>query len=90
VGTREFQAKVAWDLPSLASGATALTDVTATGSRQGDMAQASPVSSTRFIDLTAFVCSNETVRLMVRNISGTRFDLAAATLSVGATKSRAA
>jgi hypothetical protein len=54
------------------------------------MAQASPVSSTRFIDLTAFVCSNETVRLMVRNISGTRFDLAAATLSVGATKSRAA
>jgi hypothetical protein len=62
---------LAWDLPSLASGATALTDVIATGSRQGDMAQASPVSSTRFIDLTAFVCSNKTARVMVRNISGT-------------------
>ncbi len=35
VGTREFQAEVSWDLPSLASGATALTDVTVTGSWQG-------------------------------------------------------
>jgi hypothetical protein len=33
VGTREFQAEVSWDLPSLASGATELTDVTvSTGS----------------------------------------------------------
>jgi len=54
------------------------------------MAQASPVSSTRFMDLTAFVCTNKIVRVMARDISRTTFDLAAATLSVGATKSRAA
>jgi hypothetical protein len=88
VGTREFQAEVSWDLPSLASGATALTDVTVTGSRQGDLAQASLVSSTRFIDLTAFAWTNNTVRVMARNISGATFDLAAATLSVGVTKRR--
>jgi hypothetical protein len=46
---------VSWDLASLASGAAALTDVTVTGTWQGDMAQASLVSSTRFIELTAFV-----------------------------------
>ncbi len=54
VGTREFLAEVSWDLPSLACGATALTDVTVAGALQGDMAQASLVSSMRFIDLTAF------------------------------------
>jgi hypothetical protein len=89
VGTREIQAEVSWDLPSLASGATALTDVTVTGSRQGDMAQASLVSSTRFIDLTAFAWTNNTVRVMARNISGATFDLAAATLSVQVVKRRA-
>jgi hypothetical protein len=88
VGTREFQAEVSWDLPSLASGATALTDVTVAGTRQGDIAQASLVSSTRFIDLTAFAWTNNTVRVMARNISGATFDLAAATLSVGVAKRR--
>ncbi|MFO0158309.1 MAG: hypothetical protein ACK530_02155 [Alphaproteobacteria bacterium] len=88
IGTREFQAEVSWDLPSLASGATALTDVTVAGSRQGDLAQASLVSSTRFIDLTAFAWTNNTVRVMARNISGATFDLAAATLAVGVTKRR--
>lgn len=70
VGTREFQAEVSWDLPSLASGATARTDVTVTGSRQGDIAQASLVSSTRFIDLTAFAWTNNTMRVMARNLGG--------------------
>ena len=82
VGTREFQAEVSWDLPSLASGATAPTDVTVAGTRQGDMAQASLVSSTRFIDLTAIAWTNNTVRVMARNIPGATFDLAAATLSI--------
>jgi hypothetical protein len=90
IGTREFQAEVAWDLPSLASGATALTDVTVAGSRQGDMAQASLVSSTRFIDLTAFAWTNNTVRVMARNISGATFDLAAVTLAVEVRKRRVA
>ena len=83
VGTRKFQAEVSWDLPSLASGATALTDVTLNGSRQGDLALASLVSSTRFIDLTAFAWRNNTVRVMARNISGATSDLAVATLSWG-------
>ncbi|MEI6159637.1 MAG: hypothetical protein WCP77_07385 [Roseococcus sp.] len=48
---REFAAEVFWDLPSLATGATALLDVTVNGARAVDLAQASLVSSTRFIEL---------------------------------------
>ena len=88
VGTREFHAEVSWDLPSLAPGATALIDVTVNGARAGDLAQASLVSSTRFIELDAAVWSNNTVRVMARNISAATFDLAAATLSVAVTKRR--
>ncbi|MBB5691748.1 hypothetical protein GXW77_05315 [Roseomonas alkaliterrae] len=87
-GRREFAAEVSWDLPSLAPGATALTDVTVNGARAGDLATASLVSSTRFIELDAAVWSNNTVRVMARNISAATFDLAAATLSVGVTKRR--
>jgi hypothetical protein len=47
------------------------------------------VSSTRFIELDAAVWSNNTVRVMARNISAATFDLAAAMLSVGVTKRRA-
>ena len=54
--------------------------------RAGDLAQASLVSSTRFIEINAAVWSNNTVRVMARNISGATFDLAAATLSVGVVK----
>ena len=87
-GRREFAAEVSWDLPSLAPGATALIDVTVNGARAGDLAQASLASSTRFIELDAAVWSNNTVRVMARNISGATFDLAAATLSVGVVKRR--
>ncbi|WP_347547178.1 hypothetical protein [Roseomonas sp. CAU 1739] len=72
VGQREFAAEVSWDLPSLAPGATSLLDVTVNGARAGDLAQASLVSSTRFIELDAAVWSNNTVRVMARNISGQR------------------
>jgi hypothetical protein len=85
-GRREFAAEVSWDLPSLAPAATALLDVTVNGARAGDLAQASLVSSTRFIELDAAVWSNNTVRVMARNISGATFDLAAATLSVEVVK----
>ena len=81
---------MSWDLPSVAPGATALLDVTVNGARAGDMATASLVSSTRFIDLTAFAWTNNTVRVMARNISGATFDLAAATLSVQVVKRRVA
>jgi hypothetical protein len=39
-GQREFAAEVAWDLPSLAPGATSLLDVTVNGAQQGDLAYA--------------------------------------------------
>jgi len=87
-GQREFAAEVAWELPSLAPGATSVIDVTVSGARAGDLAQASLMSSTRFIELNAAVWSNNTVRVMARNISGATFDLAAATLSVGVVKRR--
>ncbi|MFL1463443.1 hypothetical protein ACI6QG_14655 [Roseococcus sp. DSY-14] len=87
-GRREFSAEVPWDLPSLAAGATSLTDVTVSGARLGDLAQASLASSTRFIELDATVWSNNTVRVLARNVSGTTFDLAPAILSVQVTKRR--
>ena len=40
----------------------------------------------QFIELDAAVWSNNTVRVMAQNISAATFDLAATTLSVGATK----
>ena len=84
----EFAAEVAWDLPSLAPGATSLLDVTVNGARQGDLAHAALASSTRFIELDAAAWSNNTVRVMARNISPATFDLGAATLSVQVTKRR--
>jgi hypothetical protein len=77
-----------WGLPSLGSGATANVDVTVNRARARALAQASLLSSTRFIELDAAVWSNNTVRVIARNISGATFDLTAATLSVGVTKRR--
>ena len=65
-----------------------MIDVTVSGARAGDHAQASLVSSTRFIELSAAVWSNNTVHVMARKISGATFDLAAATLSVGVVERR--
>ena len=50
---REFAAEVAWDLPSLAPGATSLLDVTVTDCRQGGLADAALASPTRFVELDA-------------------------------------
>jgi len=59
-----------------------------TGARQGDRAEASLASSTRFIELDAAAWTTNTVRVMARNISGSSFDLGAATLSAAVTKRR--
>jgi hypothetical protein len=88
VGQREFAVETTLDLPSLAAGAVHLIDVAVTGARQGDRAEASLASSTRFIDLDAFAWSNSTVRVLARNVSGGAFDLGTATLSVAVTKRR--
>ena len=88
MGQREFAVETALDLPNLAAGAVHLVDVTVTGARQGDHAEASLASSTRFVELDAFAWTNNTVRVLARNISGASFDLGAATLSVVVTKRR--
>lgn len=87
-GTRTLALETTWDLPKLGPGTTSNVDVTVNGARAGALAQASLVSSTRFIEPEAAVWSNNSVRVMARNISGATFDLAAATLSVGVVKRR--
>ena len=83
VGQREFAVEVAWDPPNLAPGAASLLDVTVAGARHGDLVHAALISSTRFIELDVAAWANNTVRVMVRNISPTAaFDLGSATLSV--------
>lgn len=77
VGTRGLAVETTWGMPSMASGATGLTDVTLTETRQGDMAQALPINSKRFIDLTAFAWTNNAGRITARNISDATSDLAA-------------
>jgi len=88
VGQREFAAETTLDLPSLASGAVHLVDVAVAGARQGDRAEALLASSTRFIELDAFAWTNNTVRVLARNVSGGALDLGAAMLSVAVTKRR--
>ena len=88
VGQRGFAAETPLDLPSLAPGAVHLVDVAVSGARQGDRAEASLASSTRFIELDATAWSNNTARVLARNISEASFDLGAATLSVAVTKGR--
>ena len=85
---REFAAEVSWDPSSLTPGAASLLDVTVARARQGDLAHAALASSTRFIELDAAAWSNNTVRVMARNISPATFDLGAATLAVQVTKRR--
>jgi len=88
VGIREFAAEVTWDLPSLAPGANSLLDVTVDEARQGDLAAAALVSSTRFIALDAAAWTTDTIWVEARNISTATFDLAAVTLSAAAAKRR--
>ena len=87
VGEPGLVAEVAWGLPSLAPSATSLLDVTVTGCRQGDLADAALASSAHFIEIDAAAWTNNTVRVIARNISpSATFDLAPATLSVAVTK----
>ncbi len=87
-GRMTYSVEQAWDLPSLTAGSTSLLDVTVPGARPGDLALASLESSTRFIEISAFVWSNNTVRVLARNISGSTFDLASEQLSVSVMKRR--
>lgn len=65
-----------------------LVNAAVPGARQGDRAEASLASSTRFVEVDAFTPSNNAVRVMARNISGGAFDLGSATVSVAVMKRR--
>jgi hypothetical protein len=88
VGQREFAVETTLDLPPLPGGVTHLVDVAVPGARQGDRAEASLASSTRFIELDALVWTTNTMRVMARNIPAPAFDLGIATLSVAFTQWR--
>lgn len=70
------------DLPNLAPGAEHLFDVTVTGARPGDLCSVSLATSSRFVQLAGHVWTNNTVRVVARNVSAFSVDLPAATLSV--------
>jgi hypothetical protein len=88
LGAAGVRSRGAWDLPDLALGSNALIDVRAKAARAGELAPAAPVSSTRLVELDAEMRSNNTMRVMARNICAATFDLAAATRSVEVMKRR--
>jgi len=77
------------DVLRIACGAARPSDVAVLCNRRGDRAEASLASSTRFIELDAFVWSNSTVHVLARNLLGGAFGPGAATLSVAVRKRRA-
>jgi hypothetical protein len=81
-GRRSFAMETEVDLPNLASGAEHLFDVTLPGARPGDHCNASLATSSRFIQVAGHVWSNNTVRIVARNVSGFSVDLSPVTLSV--------
>jgi hypothetical protein len=80
--------ETSWDLPSLGPGATANRDVTVPGARQAEFADASLDTSSIAFVLDCHVWSNNSVRVMARNVSTSTVDLAAAVLSVQVAKRR--
>lgn len=79
---QKFAAEVSGGVTSLAPGATSLIDITVNGARRGDLAYGSLASSTWFIKLDAAAWSNNTTRVMGRNISAATFDLGWAVLAI--------
>ena len=87
-GRRSFSVETDVDLPNLAPGAEHLFDVTLTGARPGDLCSASLATSSRFVQVAGHVWSNNTVRVVARNVSGFSVDLPSATLAVEVRKRR--
>jgi hypothetical protein len=87
-GRRSFSVETDVDLPNLASGAEHLFDVTLAGARPGDLCSASLATSSRFVQVAGHVWSNNTVRIVARNVSGFNVDLPSATLAVEVRKRR--
>jgi len=88
VGTRRLALETTWDLPSLTAGSKANIDVTVSGQRRGDFADASLDTSNIAFVLDCQVWSYNSVRVTVRNVSASTVDLAATVQAVGVMKRR--
>ena len=88
IGTRSLALETTWDLPNLTAGSTTNTDVPVPGARRGDFADVSLDTSSIAFVLDCHVWSNNSVRVMARNVSASTVDLAAAALSVQLVKRR--
>lgn len=70
-----------WDLPSLGRDTTAKVDVAVSGARRGDFADASLDTSSIAFVLDGHLCSNNSVRVRMRNVSASMMGLAAVSLT---------
>lgn len=86
-GSRELTGSAAWDPPSIAAGATATTNVTVTGARPGDFAEASFTQGT-ILPFSAQVSGSDTVTVRVWNPTGGPVDLSANTAFARVIKAR--
>ncbi len=87
-GGRTLMFSASWDLPSMPPGATTNADVTVSGARRGDFADASLDTSSIAFVLDCHVWSNDKVRVTARNVSLSTVDLPAAALHVQVVKRR--
>jgi hypothetical protein len=81
-GQRHFAVETEVDLPNLDPGAEHLFDVALAGARQGDHVAVSLATPSRFIQVAGHVWSNNTVRVVARNVSGFSVDLPGVMLAV--------
>ncbi len=88
VRARTLALETSWNLPSLGPGATANLDVTVLGARRGDFAHASLDSSSIALLLDCHVWSNNSVRVLARNVIASTVDFAGAPLALQVTKWR--
>lgn len=79
----ELYASGTWDPPNLAAGANTTTTITVNGARAGDLVRVSlSTLTTQVMTLTGVVSANDTVQVVLANLSGGAIDLASGTLRV--------
>jgi hypothetical protein len=94
-GKRELTVSTAWDVPSLAAGATATLDVTLPGVRQGDLVTAGHAKDSGFQNggvvfhaVVGGTAGTDQARVTAQNVSGGTIVVGAGTLFVRAVKPR--
>lgn len=82
LGGRPIVASKTYDPPSLATGATTFTDVTATGASVGDFVQVSFSLDQDQVEMSGYVRTANSVRVLLVNQKTSTVDLASGTLTV--------